>query len=257
MTYTDYSDYVVNISDISNHIIIVFEAYGSQSENDYIYNQLNYMVDKIVYDVRCLNNGVLPKVNLVSHSRGGITNMQYALEHPDLVDSIITLGSPFLGSYLGQSEKILDFVGFSPTSPGIIDIQNENLYAGYMNCWNTHYDELYKDINFHALAGYSSLDFLNYMLLNEKHLSEYDIEWLKYVFTAINAIRPLEVYTLTVADIIGITDWNEEGINYACELIIDEITYDSFGDFLISRYSIEDDLFIHLDSQLATGYYGV
>lgn len=58
------------ITDISKHMIIVFEAINSGKSNDYIYEQFNYMLSKIVYDVKYLNDGELPKINLIGHSRG-------------------------------------------------------------------------------------------------------------------------------------------------------------------------------------------
>lgn len=192
--YETTSEIITQINDISKHIIIVIGAYNSCGLNDVIYEQLNYMIDKIVYDVKCLNNGILPKINLISHSRGGITNLQYTMDYPDLVDSICTLGSPFLGSHLGQSEKILNSLSYTSTDPndGVFDIINEDVYNGYKNRWNKYYNELYEDINFHAIGGYSSIDFLNYMLLNDDFMADYDMEWLPAVFTYLNSNRPLE-----------------------------------------------------------------
>ena len=91
---------IEKITDISKHSIIVFEANKtiSNGKNEGVYTQFNYAISKIVYDISKLNNGTLPKMNLIGHSRGGITNMQYALDHPDLVHSIYSLGTPYTGS---------------------------------------------------------------------------------------------------------------------------------------------------------------
>ncbi len=82
-----------HITDISKHSIVIFEATrdAKNGTNDEVYTEFNYAISRIVYDVKKLNNDVLPKINLIGHSRGGITNMQYALDHPDLVDSIYSL----------------------------------------------------------------------------------------------------------------------------------------------------------------------
>ena len=89
-----------NIVDISKHSIVVFESSDVSRDgiNDAVYTEFNYTISKLVLDIKKINNGKLPKINLIGHSRGGITNMQYALDHPDLVASMYALGTPFAGS---------------------------------------------------------------------------------------------------------------------------------------------------------------
>lgn len=89
---------VSSITDISKHIVVVFETPGSDESNDNVYYQFNYVISRIVYDVKILNEKKLPKLNLIGHSRGGLTNMQYALDHPDLVASLVSIGTPYFGS---------------------------------------------------------------------------------------------------------------------------------------------------------------
>lgn len=252
---------VTAINDISKHIIIVFNSSKSSGLNNYVYEEFDYMMDKIVYDVKSVNNGILPKINLISHSRGGITNLQYTMEHPDLVDSICTLGSPFLGSHLGQSEYILNFMDYTSTNPsdGVSDITNESVYNGYKNRWNKYYNELYSNVNFHAIGGYSSIDFLNYMIINDDFLKNHDLELLPAIFTHINSCRLKENIAVMLGKAAQFISFegDAEKIRYAIELICDNICIDSIGDALYNRLSIRDDLFIHLDSQLAVGYRGV
>ena len=104
-----------------------------------------------------MNNNKLPKINLIGHSRGGITNMQYALDHPDLVASIYSLGTPYLGTTSGA-------VGYA-FKPSLLcsnqaanDILNPSVYESYMKRWNEGYDEYYKNIKVNAFAGYSTGD---------------------------------------------------------------------------------------------------
>ena len=87
-----------NITDISKHIIVVFDPADAGGLNDNLYYQLNYALSKIIYDVKILNGGILPKINLIGHSRGGLTNLQYTLDHPDLVDSLISIDTPYFSS---------------------------------------------------------------------------------------------------------------------------------------------------------------
>lgn len=95
------------LTDVNKHIIIIFEATydrenkqisGTDNYNNYVYEEFNYMLSKIVYDVKYLS-GRLPKINLIGHSRGGITNLQYALDHPDLVYNQAHILQPFVIFY--------------------------------------------------------------------------------------------------------------------------------------------------------------
>lgn len=51
--------------------------------------------------------GTVPKVNLIGHSRGGLVNMIYAINHPSLVASFMSVGTPYLGS--DWAEVLYDF----------------------------------------------------------------------------------------------------------------------------------------------------
>jgi len=40
---------------------------------------------------------VFPKINLIAHSRGGLTSLDYAMDFYRLIYSINTIGTPFFG----------------------------------------------------------------------------------------------------------------------------------------------------------------
>ena len=90
--------------DFSKNVIILFNALNPGYDNDYIYTQFNYMMSKVLIEAKNQNGGKLPKVNLIGHSRGGLTNMQYALDHPDLVDNMYSFGTPYIGTTLAEFE---------------------------------------------------------------------------------------------------------------------------------------------------------
>ena len=162
--YEDNLTEVVQIEDVSKPIIIVFESSNPVGGNDEVYYELNYMLSKVVYDVSLHNPGkALPKVNLIGHSRGGITNLQYALDHPDLVDKLISLGTPYLGSEesLAFGEMILGW------SEGLEDINTLSLTDGYLERWNSNYEWLYSDIDVTAIGAISSILFISDMLGEE------------------------------------------------------------------------------------------
>ena len=154
------------ITDNSVHSIVVFSGYGTEESNDYIYAQFNIMASALISDLKELDPAhKLPRVNLIGHSRGGITNMQYALDHPDLVAEIYSLGTPYLGSTTATIDTtIRDLFGWGfSKSTGETDIVTK--YPVYRDRWNAGYDKYYKDIKVHALGGYENLSMLLYEFL--------------------------------------------------------------------------------------------
>ena len=158
------------ITDISKPIIIVFESLNSDTFNDVLYRQFNYVISKVIYDVKILNNNKMPKINLIGHSRGGITNLQYALDHPYIVSSIFSLGTPYLGS---TSAELLTTGFLEKKGDGYLDIIEEEKYTAYLNRWNNSYDTIYSNIDVHAIGGYSTFSWVisnieEYFILENK-----------------------------------------------------------------------------------------
>ncbi len=151
--------------DTSKPIILVFNGANTGYKNDYIYTQFNYAVSKVVYQVKVANGGVLPKLNLIGHSRGGLTNMQYALDHPQMIDSMYSFDTPYIGTTIAELDynyadsSALEL--FNPeAAPGENDLANRDVYLKYLNRWNNNYDELYANIRVMALGGTTSLRYL-------------------------------------------------------------------------------------------------
>lgn len=147
---------ITKITDISKHIIIIFESSCNDDYNYRVYEEFNYVLSKIVYDVKQLNGGELPRINLIGHSRGGITNLMYALDHPDMVASMFSLGTPYFGSDTAST----DLGACLATGVGRLDIIDRDIYLDYYNRWHDNYDRLYSNIDAHALGGYSDSDFV-------------------------------------------------------------------------------------------------
>lgn len=156
-TYDNEAVTVSKLTSNSSHIIVVFEAYQDVKAgyNNQVYEELNYVISKLAYDIKCLNDGALPKLNLIGHSRGGITNLQYALDHPDLVDSMFGLGTPYLGSTTADT----DIGKQIQNSKGRKDIVDKNIYRSYYNRWKKN-KSLYQGIKAYSLGGYSTTEYL-------------------------------------------------------------------------------------------------
>ena len=79
--------------------------YNQNKTNAQVYEELHYIIDKITYDYYAWC-GSLPKINLIGHSRGGLWNMDYVIEHPKNVDSLVSVGTPIMG--LGMTIFLLN-----------------------------------------------------------------------------------------------------------------------------------------------------
>lgn len=262
---------VTHLTDISNHIVVLFSPIDSTSSNSKIYEQLDYVIDKIVYDVKVLNGGALPKINLIAHSRGSVNAMEYAINHPWLVDSLITIGGVFGGSRLSEFDFVMNLVKKSNDknsqyySTGVDDILNSEVYNNYKEQWNNSYEELYSHINFLAIGGYCNSDFIINLMKNSdftnytgySELINIIGELLEYIDneTIIDDIL-LQDFTLQLlADTIEGFDPNSEDHKAVAAYIKDLLEVE--GNIFDKELVIYDDLFIHLDSQLANGYKGV
>ena len=138
------------------HLIVIFEGHNPSSSNVNMYFQFNYMLSSILYKLKDNYGGKIPKVNLIGHSRGGLTNLQYALDHPDIVENLISIGTPYFGSTsISIVQNVDDYKG-----DGLKDLINPSVYKGYRNTWNDGYENMYSKINAVAIGAYSTLPFL-------------------------------------------------------------------------------------------------
>ena len=154
--YSGYGDIEVDIDDISKHIIIVFDSQSSEESNDVVYAEFKNMLLDVINRVASLNPGnKKPKVNLIGHSRGGITNLQFALDYPEYVDSMISIGTPYFGSPLAEFAAPILF----DVSEGLTDICDETVYNEYYERWNTGYESKYKEINSIAIGATTTIKY--------------------------------------------------------------------------------------------------
>ena len=199
------------ITDVSKHTIIVFEASDPSASNNDVYEELNYVLSKIIYDYVYLS-GQLPRINLIAHSRGGITNLQYALDHPDLVDSLFSLGTPYFGSntvktLVGLADNLnLDLSAFLGGA-GVEDIIDRDTYIKYYERW-TNNNSYYQGIKAHALGGYSNVDFIFSVLLADDNMvediiSDEDLSRIAYVIKRYPFIVRAANNVANAIDIVG------------------------------------------------------
>ncbi len=58
---------------------------------------LNTLTEKLIETIKKASDETGKKVNLIGHSLGGVLSRSATVQHPELVESVITLGSPFRG----------------------------------------------------------------------------------------------------------------------------------------------------------------
>ena len=188
-------------SNENSPVIVVFETAQSQYSNDYVYSQFDYAIGKIVLEIKENNDNKLPKINLIGHSRGGLINLLYALDHPLMVNQIFSIGTPYEGSSTASIDVVLnDSLIGSGTNPddyrayeGESDIVNHDLYSSYINRWNESYDSLYKNIEVYAMGGDTKYNFL------------------------VDALAD-ETFTNSLLDLLG-NDYPEDKILWLCNFI--------------------------------------
>lgn len=242
------------------HIILVYDPdFECQDDsNANAYYRFNYAVSSLLYQIQSVNGGWIPKVNLVGHSRGGLVNLLYAMDHPDLVSNMISIGTPYQGSTSATVAQAWE--GYK--GDGLDDIVDHDLYLGYRNRWNNNYEKLYSGINVLAIGGYFTIDFLSDIAHNDE--SEMNLtNWatavdigLSVVISAHLAypkessagiksgIKSLSRLLNTICPEVEATAW--------AEILANEIRGDVYFPFL-SWYS---DMLVPLESQLGIGRSG-
>ena len=90
--------------------------------------------------------------------------MQYALDHPDIVENLISIGTPYRGSSSAAVVQYTDNFG----GDGLNDIINSDKFNHYRDVWNNNYDRLYSKINAMAIGAYSTLPFLGAVAHSDK-----------------------------------------------------------------------------------------
>lgn len=161
----------LTLDDISRHMIIIFDEIDGRrnANNNDAYDRLNYVIDKLIYDAKYLgiNN---PRINLIGHSRGGLLNMMYAIDHPYNVAGLFSIGTPYTGTTmydLGEAiahiselpELIRDYLSSSINSAGAKDIVDTELIEKYKSKWNNLIHS--SNINAHAIGSAMNVDYID------------------------------------------------------------------------------------------------
>lgn len=265
------------IADISKHIILLFDSSIKDESNQKVYNQFEYVVDSVSLQYKQLA-GVLPLLNLVGHSRGGLTNIQYATEHPYNVASVFSMGTPYSGSTLGQIDAILQMLDYVDengdySSMGAKDIMTPEIELQIRDNWNAAYNH-YLDANFNvvALGAMTSLSMARafaHDLLNYKKYKDTAEDWMNFIEFIISNLEEHPIYapiTLIIVNCLAeiVSCFGKDLMVVVGDIIdndvLKSITNDELKEIsalvniINDEVVIMDDLFIDTNSQLGYGF---
>ncbi len=159
--------------DMSKHLIVIFADSDNMQGNDSAYEELDFLIDSLFYDLQVLGVDE-PRMNLVGHSRGGILNMMYAIEHPYNVAGLFSIGTPYNGSTtydLGKEllslsifadNPLKEMLGETINSAGGIDITDKDRIKKNKEDWNAMINS--SGINAYAIGGAMSEPFINELM---------------------------------------------------------------------------------------------
>ena len=186
---------VERINDASKHIVLLFQSGDSEKSNTYVYEEFENVVDTISLQYKSLT-GVLPRLNLIGHSRGGITNIMYATEHPYNVASIFSLGTPYNGSVFGENcdfmMEILKFASRDEArnliyTEGVKSLLDKNECKTIRDKWNEAYKS---DVSFHVTA-FGSITSFNYLTAFIDDISNSNFEYKDELSGFMSALKDL------------------------------------------------------------------
>ena len=103
LTETDFSDKSYAIYSYNNNDPLRY----AQPETSVGYYSIELMVNFFLHAYMDDENDTealyIPRINMIGHSGGGILNMEYAIEHPNIVDSLYSIGTPYNGSKIANA----------------------------------------------------------------------------------------------------------------------------------------------------------
>jgi pimeloyl-ACP methyl ester carboxylesterase len=225
--------YRTTITDFSQHTVIVIDSPDNVLKtHKQLYDELHYIIDKISYDYYAWC-GILPRINLIGHSRGGLINMDYAINHPKNVASIISLGTPYNGSwYDNWLVEMLGITDFSST--GGMCITGECSCSYYFcnlntrrSTWNNTYAQN-PHINFHAVSGTTSFTLAHKLI------------WGDYIKTYVNpavSIAAQTAYVLMFAPATWVTLMLTDPVVLPGDVCVNKSSQEAQGYNGVNRYN--------------------
>ena len=147
-----------NQEDIYSQIVLIYEGEDSNfyknefgenvpKSNQFIYNLFKNSLNTILTDIANLQNGYVPSVNLIGHSRGGIINMLYANEYPEIVNNLISLGTPYMGSQWAEV-----YVALNKLTDSGFTAYDDMLSPEHLPVYSSAFNAISEEVNSYAIG---------------------------------------------------------------------------------------------------------
>lgn len=170
-TYTEGNRYQVEYlshfedDDPLSTMVFIYDGYlGNESDNEntlngVFYNRFKNALNVVLAGIAEKQCGYLPKINLIGHSRGGIINLLYAHDYPEIVSNLISLGTPYMGSEWADAyvyfKKAINGSDNFVSYDDMLDPNKPQYYAQFL-------DDIDDDVNSLAIGfDQTSVYFLN------------------------------------------------------------------------------------------------
>ncbi len=245
--------------DTTKHNLFIFNISDSSASHENTYFLYNYALSRIAINMKASHGSKLPKFNLIGHSRGGIINLMYAMDHPYMVENLISIGTPYNGSTTATVfGEMLD-----GETDALNDIVNTDVHRGLRNRWNSNLS-LYSQINAVALSSYSSMTFLAEAVIRDKSESFSLGEKLAIEggILAVSALKffldnPLNIIQNLGKHILADILYNSLPSSYGLVYKASALAQIFFNELVFEpNLSFRNDVLVDLNSQNAFGYNG-
>ena len=259
---------------LNQQIVVLYDGNMSYINDSDCFALFKKAINRLVVDIASKQHGYLPKINLIGHSRGGLINLLYAHEYPEIVNNLISLGTPYCGSdwanILVSMCKMID--PDYDFYDDMLDPTHPALYASYLSSisndvnslaigFNQTYSYFSNYLNnvFCTATGFGGLPAIFYDISGEAFTIDF---WDAFVEALVSCVlgyasNPISLSTLSFASNV-LSSFDITGSNPAfnnIKILLNSLTTLLNQDVHNSSgfHILDSDIAVNTDSQL--GYY--
>ncbi len=163
---------------LDSQIVLLYDGdmgYGNVAKtNQEIYENFKEALNCLLTDIANNQYGYISKVNLIGHSRGGLINMLYSIDYPEIVNNLISLGTPYMGSDWAKAYvSLMKIINGPENVQGYDDMLDENHINDYSIFFNTQANNVNSlAIGFYQTNTYFANTMLQYFTNNSNSIDE-------------------------------------------------------------------------------------
>ena len=163
---------------LDSQIVLLYDGdmgYGNVAKtNQEIYENFKEALNCLLTDIANNQYGYISKVNLIGHSRGGLINMLYSIDYPEIVNNLISLGTPYMGSDWAKAYvSLMKIINGPENVQGYDDMLDENHINDYSIFFNTQANNVNSlAIGFYQTNTYFANTVLQYFTNNSNSIDE-------------------------------------------------------------------------------------